>query len=534
MSSEAISIDIRIDGIYLVLDKTISETPITRGQVVSFLEEYGIRDIDFRAVSDIFNMSEDKIQQKISSNTTIVREPELIKVQVSKDKMQAYISFIPSKNGGVKADLDQVMMSLATEYIKAGIDEKLIAYAVQEHSYTEKYLIAQGTLPVHQKDGYLEFFFDKEKKSGKPKLLEDGRVDFHSLNLIEIVNKGDLLIRVHEPEGGENGIDVFGNILEFKKGKPPAVVIRSKGVDSNELASEFYATVSGQVIFKDRKLSVLPMLEIDGNVDNTTGDINFNGSVIIGGIVRTGFSVTASGNIEIYGVVEGAKIKSGENIFLYNGVQGNDIASIEAEGNITAKYVYSSNLKSGRDIVADSIMHSNVICNGSIILMDKKGLLVGGKVLVNQKVEAKIIGSPMATATEISIGNSNELITEYDVLVSVIKSTQAEYEKIDKIVESLTAMGKTKPLSEDKKAMLLKSIHTKSFLRDRLKATQEKLDFILPTLSVSKGVIIAHDVLHSGVKAQVGNAVIYIRDDIRKCTLRNKDGKVVIGVADDV
>jgi len=46
-------------------------------------------------------------------------------------------------------------------------------------------------------------------------------------------------------------------------------------------------------------------------------------------------------------------------------------------------------------------MHSNVKCGNKLELSGKKGLLIGGKCKVGKEIVAKVIGSYLATHTDI-------------------------------------------------------------------------------------------------------------------------------------
>ena len=78
------------------------------------------------------------------------------------------------------------------------------------------------------------------------------------------------------------------------------------------------------------KIFVSDVYDVPDDVDNSTGDIEFNGSVVVHGNVRTGFCIKCGGNIEVYGVVEGADLDAGGDIILHRGVQGMSRCQIHA------------------------------------------------------------------------------------------------------------------------------------------------------------------------------------------------------------
>jgi uncharacterized protein (DUF342 family) len=390
------------------------------------------------------------------------------------------------------------------------------------------YPIARGVPPTQGKDGSLQLHVDISKKKHTPKMLEDGKVDFRKLGLIELATKGQKLVSTVPETPGDDGVNVYGATLPAKKVKPAPPLPRGKNTEISDDGMHLLASLSGQIIFDSKRINISPVLEVPKDVDNTTGDIEFNGSVIIRGAVLSGFSVSAPGNIEVYGVVEGAKITSDSNVFLYRGVQGQGKAEITAGGDINTKFAESATLVAGKNIIGDSIMHSSTMCGGFLELSGKRGLLVGGKTVVNDKIVANTIGSPMATLTEIEVGHNPEKLNEFKLLNTELNNMKQEYSKLEKTIEVLDAQNKKGLLNEERKNLFLKAIQTKAFMRNKLAALQEQVGVMMPLMQVQSGAVIAYTIIHSGVKVLIGNAVMYIRDDIKCSRLINVDGKVTI------
>ena len=68
--------------------------------------------------------------------------------------------------------------------------------------------------------------------------------------------------------------------------------------------------ISGHVILENDKIFVSNVLELV-NVDNSTGDIDYEGDVVVNGNVLAGFTVKATGDITVSGIVEGATVIAG-------------------------------------------------------------------------------------------------------------------------------------------------------------------------------------------------------------------------------
>ena len=83
---------------------------------------------------------------------------------------------------------------------------------------------------------------------------------------------------------------------------------------------EYYASSEGKITYSkpDHQLMVTPIYIIDGNVDNATGDIRFNGDVLVKGNVFANTTIRATGNITVEGHVEIATLHAGKNVILKN------------------------------------------------------------------------------------------------------------------------------------------------------------------------------------------------------------------------
>ena len=68
-----------------------------------------------------------------------------------------------------------------------------------------------------------------------------------------------------------------------------------------------------------RKISVLNVYHVPGNVGYATGNIDFAGSVVIRGDIENGFVVKAEGDVTVGGNVEGGSIYADGNITIRGG-----------------------------------------------------------------------------------------------------------------------------------------------------------------------------------------------------------------------
>ncbi|NMB98236.1 MAG: DUF342 domain-containing protein, partial [Clostridiaceae bacterium] len=350
-----------------------------------------------------------------------------ISVSISPDKMNAYINvsepkFESESEENYTYTVDEILKVLNQNGVKYGIDLTVLEQIINKKLYNQTIKIAEGDFPVDGIDGRIEIHFEHEVNY-KPIILEDGRVDYRNLNLIQSVKKGEKLCTLIQPVPGVEGMNVLGSKVPPREGKLAKLPV-GKNVVITEDGNFLVAGLDGHVSYVNGRISVYPTYEVPGDIDNSTGNIEFLGNIVIRGNVLAGFSVKAGGNIEVWGVVEGAVLEAEGDIVIRRGILGNNKAVIKSKGHIAARFIERSYVEAANDIMAEAIMHSTVKCGGSLILEGKNGLLVGGISVVGKELVAKVIGSQMASTTIIEVGVDYQLKEQQKKIKAEIDETK--------------------------------------------------------------------------------------------------------------
>ncbi|SES68033.1 hypothetical protein SAMN05660297_00219 [Natronincola peptidivorans] len=521
------SIDYQEDGIYLTI---INNTALTHKEkvnnILDHLEKKSIEEYDTEAINKC-------IKEDIKEPFKIApyQEEKLIDgealVEVSRDKLEAYIT-IKEAVGGKDISIEEAKKILVDHGVIYGIDEAMISNIIQSKTFDNKILIAKGQKPQNGENGKLVYHFDVDKQH-TPQLLEDGSVDFKHLNLINNVKKGQLLIEVIEPTDGIPGKNVLGEEISCLKGKP-AKIIKGKNILEKDDGLKIYAAVDGQVFFRDNKLEVSQVYEVPGDVDHSTGNIKFNGKVVVKGNIMSGFTVDADGDIEVNGVVEGATLIAKGSIVLNRGVQGNNQAYLECNENLISKYVENSQIKCLGNIEADCILHSNVTAKGNVTVSGKRGLIVGGQIRAGEEIRAQTLGSHMGTVTIIEVGIDPDDKSKYEAIKVEITEIQKNLMNLKKTIELLNKMSKDGKLPKSKEEILIKSLKTFEYLKNKhTNLNNELKNLELKMEGSSKGKIHVSGKLYPGTKITILNAVRHMYDELSHTTLYRKEGDIVIG-----
>lgn len=450
-------------------------------------------------------------------------------ISVNADKTVAYLTFVQGEAEGAKLSEEAIHSDIAKSGICSGLDNALIKrLAAGDRLYGKRYEIAKGSLGAHGTDGGLNFYFNTEAKSHAPKMTSEGTVDYKNLELIENVSKGDILVSIREPSENVNGMDVYGNPIFRNPGKQAPKLPKGKNTEISADGKNLIASVSGQVLYRNGLAEVSEVLEIKGNVDNSTGNINFNGSVIVKGNLVTGFKIIAGGNVDVEGFVEGGDITANGNISVKKEIIGMNKSKIECVGNITCMLIKNAEVHAGGDIYADGIMHNVVKCGGKLVLRGKKGVLVGGNTVVKTEIDANIIGSPMATVTDIKVGLDIETFESYKKGMEELSALNKKFADTSANISGMGTLDNIKKFPAVKRNAYMKIIQEAKDLKRKIEVLHKEVYALKEEMdkSNSLGRVYGRNVIYSGVNIQAGNSLINIRDAVHCSMAVNENGRI--------
>jgi uncharacterized protein (DUF342 family) len=439
-----------------------------------------------------------------------------VNVFVDKDLLKAYVEIIPPTGGGGECTLEMINQALSEKQVTFGINEDYLKEALKEKNWGYKNLVAEGIAPIHGKDAKIIYKFPLPSERVGPKIDEHGSVDYHDLGLIYNVKMGQLLVEKIPADDGVPGTSVLGTELPAKKGKDIRLPRGSNTVaDEDDL--NLYATIDGHVTIVDNKVTVNPVLTISGDIDYSTGDIDFVGNVCINGSVHSGFKVKSGGDIEIRGYIEAAEVTAAGSIMVKGGITGCIKTLVKAE-NIYARFVENSRLDAGRDIIIrEAIMQSFVKAGGSIKVKDRKALIVGGTIQAGREVEAKVIGSQLATQTIVEVGVNPHFRDEYQMLLQVRNDKKKQMESINHNLQVFQRSGiSPEHLSEKKKMEIIKMLDNLKNLRHELEQMTERIVFLEGEFQKNQAAKVrVLEVVYPGVRISIGQSIYIVNDPIK-------------------
>lgn len=454
---------------------------------------------------------------------------ESMTYKMSLDKMKATCRFYPPSKGGNCLDVKDIIGELGKKNIKYGIDQDLILEFMNNRVYFTDFVIAEGKPAVHGVDDKIEYFFNTNP-SLKPKHNDDGSVDYHNLNNISQVQEGDLLARLHKGDKGSNGKDVTGKDIPCRTIKTLRLE-PGKNLRISEDQTEMYTEVTGHVSLVNDKVFVSDVYEVSGDVDNSVGNIAYNGNVHIHGSVRGGFQVIAKGDIIIDGVVEDALIQSDEGqIIVQCGIHGMKKGLLDAGSNIITKFIENASVFSGGYVEAGTITQSDVSASDDIIVSERKGTITGGVIRAGGKVEAQTIGSAMGTTTKIEVGMAPDKKERYVKLQREITVLSQNINKLKPIIKTYNKYITEGKQLDQKNALYLQKVAGELTKNTKeLEERQNEFNALHQELITSRHskVDIRKDVF-PGVSITISDVCFNVKDKRSFCRFEMKNGDIVV------
>ncbi|PWJ51503.1 DUF342 domain-containing protein [Faecalicatena contorta] len=493
-----------------------------------------------RINEDILNIERDQFALKAQSLSDAfrrmadaprednVKEPEPVaakpQIYISKDGMAAWIYVIPPFHNGKDISEEDLISFLSQNRVTTGILEDALKTIVREHIYDQPVLVAKGILAINGIDGFVKENFERVLQL---EFEEDerGSVDYKHQNNIQSVKKGDVICEITHAVPGVNGTNVMGKPYLCEKKGSEATVPAGRNTVLNEDGTLLISQKTGHVTFANGKFQIEAILKVNGNVDNTTGNLNYDGDIFIGGDVRNGFSVKASGSVDIRGSVEGARITAGGPISIARGMSGNGRGVLTSDSHIKCRYLEHCIVTAKGNVYAESIINSKVESDQDIVVTSGVGAIIGGTLLAANNINANLIGSKVRRLmTELTIANTPKSVEEMELLTKELKQLHHNVSELRKNSLYLETSHR-----EDKEQMFEQLKQAIESLEKREQEINIRLEELRTDDKTQIGLIQCRQLLPV-VRIRIGNASLLVNEE-HSCgrIYRSSEGEIIIG-----
>jgi uncharacterized protein (DUF342 family)/CheY-like chemotaxis protein len=381
---------------------------------------------------------------------------------MSEDKIKAFIRLKTSDTDGL--NIITIKELLEREGIRVGIkdDDYIKSWLLGANPEDDAVIIARGRKPKLPVNAEIKYHFPIEfRQPGK--VDSEGRIDFKDRGEIPFVEKDTFLAAKIFPKDGTPGIDVKGEVIPVEEAVDMAFGAGT-GVRESEDGVKIYADIDGQPNLDPLgNISVFPELKIDGDVGFESGNVEFDGNIIVTGTIKEGFSIKgASLTIE---QIEGAEVDLTGDLNVSSGIV--DAELIKVKGDIQAKYVNNSKIYGFGDlIVQKEILDSKIRLSGACI--NEKGTIIASDISAKMGIDAGHIGTMGSRPSKLKVGideHTNFLVAKIDsklkVNIDTVTVLRNEISALDKEDQALHLTISEHAYIQDRTQIKLKDVEKK-------------------------------------------------------------------------
>lgn len=444
-----------------------------------------------------------------------------VEFRVPEDEMTASL-VITAPYGGKTPGGNALLKMAKQQGIARGLGKKRVAKALEKIKKAKpgeivEEVVAKG-LPA--RDGHSSrvkpLVPNALERVLRPQSTSSSRVDMRNLGEVICVKTGTEVLRRTPPSKGRLGFTVKGSVLDAKAGEWQSIKLGDGTAISDHDENLVVATISGMPKFQDLIMTVDDTFICQG-VNVGTGNINYDGAVLVNGDVTEKMVIVATGDITVNGFVESASIHAGGDIVITEGAMGkaNDEATefsceLKATGSIHVQHGQGLDIKCGGNItIGRQVAYSRLECKGDIIvgqIDNPNGNLFACNVVGQRAVKAGTLGAVSGSTLAIDFSKGfNQIVERKDILDDLLKqlreNNSKHKDKIDLIKSKLIPKSLRTKVDEaiemfENETQLLNWLEIKN-----LEMKQAKTDY---TESIA---LIAMKRVYSGVSVKLNNRV---------------------------
>jgi uncharacterized protein (DUF342 family) len=299
-------------------------------------------------------------------------------------------------------------------------DSEIETWLTTANKHNSPLTVAHGLDPVHPVNGEIKYHFPTDfLHAGK--VNEDGSINFHDRGEIPFVKSGAFLAVKIMAEPGKSGIDVTGARIPVLEPQDHSFEA-GPGTTLSEDGRKIYAAVDGQPHLDAMgKVTVNPELKIQGDLGFETGDVVFDGNVVVEGAVKEGFRV--KGASLTAKEIHGAQIDLTGDLNVSFGIMDTDLVNVK--GSVQAKFVHNCKINAFGDlIIQKEIIDSVIRLSGECI--NTGGTIINSEISANMGIDAGTIGSDSAKPSKLTVGqdeHTQRLVA--DLTANIRKNVEA-------------------------------------------------------------------------------------------------------------
>jgi len=352
-------------------------------------------------------------------NLDIIEIQDFIDLLVSEDKIAAYVRLRKPVDDRIGCEAINYLLEKEGIVLRITDDSQISDYLNNSDEKSEPLKVAEGKSPQLGSNGKIKYYFDSGdlKADASDYEANSGSVENES---VQTVQTGALLAETIISDDGEYGIDVYGQ--EIPPPDPRDIKLHcGSGAEISEDGQKVFAAIDGEPgLSFDGKIIVLTELEIPGDVDQTTGSIEFDGNIRVEGTIKNGFQI--KGRSLAAKEIIGAEVEVSGDVTVSGGIIG---TRVKAHGKIRAKFIKSSTIETFGDVIAtQEIIDSEIRSSGQCRI--EQGTILSSVISARKGVEVLDVGSEMSNPTKLILGHDQLIQNKLEYIEQDISRKQKD------------------------------------------------------------------------------------------------------------
>lgn len=372
-------------------------------------------------------------------------------------------------------------------------------------------LLVEGRAPTEGSDARFELAPALLGDNSTDDKTGDDRTDFYRSQILTVKAEetiGTLTAAVPPIPG----IDVYGKPVQAPASSNSVQL--GPNVRLGPDGASVVATVAGKVHLTRHQIAVVPVIEIKGDVDFTSGNIDSPSDVMIGGTIRDLFQVKSAASITVRGAIEAAEVQAGTDLQVNGGIASHSQGRVVVGGELFTKFCNEANIEVAKDVtITKESLNSSIRTSGKLLITH--GKLIGGRTYARDGAMITQLGNEANVKTIIAVGVDPLALVAAARAGEAIKKKQEAIVKIRQNVQPL--MAQLKRLTPAQRERATELLYQADAMEQEIAEQESKTAQALQSTS-SEGhevVLAVQKVAYPGVSIVFGDLITHLHKEYK-------------------
>ncbi len=364
-------------------------------------------------------------KERFSNYLSINASFDLMTARLSLDR-KAYLDFPEIESSWIKNIVEKLGYRTTSESF-----DKMESF-LKNHIPLEDFEFAFGRNPQDADQPYIHPLYQDEELPG-----EHETVDFRKMSRHEIVKQREPIAEIRYMIQGQDGYNVKGETIPSKALSHLEYTYDEEGIRVND-KNQFIALFDGIPKIEKNHISLSKILIHKGNVNFTSGDIDFSGTVVVKGDIEQGATLRVKGDTHIHGSVYGGNLFIDGNVEINNGIRSGAPGSIKISGDMAVDFIENSHVEvRGTITTKKGIIGGLTLVGRDLEVISRVGKIYACRLYVSNEVRCQDLGKSSAKRTDVYLGvdfNLSQRATKtqrrLDFFEELLEETQLSFQNL--------------------------------------------------------------------------------------------------------